>query len=181
MKTDISLLISLRSQGHRMLGRVSPTLFDVFPEGEEEVAYQYSSGRILLVTLSLFQRTKDKYVVIIDEQEPPLFFIISSVAYGAFNDRCLELRKTDYPFFTNDISYLNYKKVASTYDFIDERIPTKAQLIEQLRQDPSRIKGYLRKEDARTILIEIQDRPTDIERRDKRRIIKAFGDHINDR
>ncbi len=162
-----------------MLNARFPSLFDAMPDCPEKRACLYSQGKIICVTLSLDNVTKDKYVVLIDEDDPPLFFIINSKKYGIFNTCCLELSNSNYPFFRNDVSYLNYMKVATTIDFVNGKYPTKKQLIDELLLEPSRVKGPLRVEDAEIILCDIKNLTTDIEPKDKKRIISGLENYIN--
>jgi hypothetical protein len=155
-----------------------PALFSLFPDSPEKQAYLYSPCKILYVTLSLSFETKNKYIVLIDELDPPIFFLINSKKYGIFNKCCLEMRKERYDFLTNDVSYLNYMKIATTIDFIDGRYPTRQSLIDALNDNPSRVKGVLRIDDAEEILDGIKSKATDIEGRDKKRIITSFEKYI---
>lgn len=158
-----------------MLGDFS-SLLAAMPDCPEKSAFQYSPCKILCVTLSFKkpERRKNKFVVLMDEKEPPLFFIINTKEYG---DCCLGLRKEDYSFLDNPVSWLNYSQVSTSIDFVDG-LPTKASLLEQLDNDPGRIKGLLRIEDARAILEGIQKKKTNIERKDKNRIIPALENYI---
>jgi hypothetical protein len=151
-------------------------LLRTLPDGPEKEAYLYSTCKILYVELELFTKGKaNKYLVLLDEKEPPLFFLINSERYGLNNQCFLPLKKEDYPFLRKEISYLNYMKVVESFDFVSEdKYPTKQQLLDILSQAPERVKGVLNIKDAEELLEGIQNYSTDLEQQHKDRIIPAL-------
>jgi hypothetical protein len=160
-----------------------PNLIEMFPDGPEKEAYLYSSCKILYVELNLsFEgKPKKKFLVLIDAQEPPLFFLINSQKRGMFNQHDIPLYKADYPgVFTHEVSYLHYLSVANNFDFADSVLPTKEELLSELRQNTSCVKGLLRVEDAKAVLEGIDEHrlELDLNVEQEERIVQALGEYI---
>ena len=158
-------------------------ILDIFPEGPEKDSFLYSTCKILHIELSLtFEgEPKKKFLVLIDAEEPPLFFLINTVKRGIFNNKDIPLYRSDYPaIFTNEVSYLHYLSVADDFNFINNLPPTKEELMAILRKDPTCLKGVLRIEDAQAVLDGIEDHPRDLNLNEEqeRRIMKAFTEYI---
>ena len=121
------------------------SLLSRLPDGAVKDAYLYSTCRILYIELSLsFEaKPKKKFLVLVDSEEPPLFFLINTEKRGIFNNKDIPLFKKDYPqVFTNEVSYLHYLSVANDFDFA-ELPPTKEDLLTILRNESVVFCGYL--------------------------------------
>lgn len=155
-------------------------LLDFFPEGPEKDLFLYSACKILYIELNLALegKPKNKFVVLVDEEDPPLFFLINTKKRGIFNDNDIPLYKKDYPsVFTNEVSYLHYLSVAD--DFINGLPPTKEELLTILRNDFNCLKGALRIEDAQAILDGIKDHPNNLNLNayQEERVIKSLTEY----
>lgn len=151
-----------------------------FP-AELRKAFYYGAGRILYITLELeFEPRKNKFLVLLDDKEPPLFFLINSESRGLNQKHEIEMRSTDYKFLTKEVSYLNYDQTFETFDMVNHPMPTKKELLEILSKEPDRYKGKLRKVDAEALLYGVENEYTAINERDRIRIIAGLKNFLKD-
>ena len=142
-------------------------------------ALYYGAGRILYITLELeFEPRKNKFLVLLDDKEPPLFFLINSESRGLNQKHEIEMRRKDYKFLNNEVSYLNYDQTFETFDKVNHPMPTKKELLDILSREPDRYKGKLRKEDAEALLYGVENEYTAIDERDRLRIIAGLKEFI---
>lgn len=157
-------------------------LADAMPEALKRKFF-YKAGNILCLFLCLdFEPPKDKFLVLLDDQDPPLFFLINSRSRGIAQAHELELRHEDYEFLSNDVSFLNYDQTFESFDFVSS-LPSKEEIVQALLRDPTRFKGTLRKKDAEDLLYGVEYEAVAIEGRDKARIVsglKGFIESIAD-
>lgn len=151
-----------------------------FPAELREALY-YGAGRILYVTLELeFEPRKNKYLVLLDDKEPPLFFLINSESRGLNHQHEIEMCRSDYKFLTKEVSYLNYDQTFETFDSVDHPMPTKKELLDILSKESGRYKGKLRKVDAEALLYGVENECTAIDERDRIRIIAGLKNFLKD-
>ena len=123
---------------------------------------QYSPACILYLDLPLNftsngRSTKRKFLVFADDKEPPLFFVINSKSRHFGRVHQLELHKHDYDFLTNEISYLDYEQEYQAFDIDVSKMPTKADIIELLKNDRNTYKGHLTQKDAEALLFALEN------------------------
>lgn len=151
-----------------------------FPEELREALY-YGAGRILYITLELdFEPKKNKFLVLLDDKEPPLFFLINSESRGLNQKHEIEMRRTDYKFLTKEVSYLNYDQTFETFDKVSHPMPTRKDLLAILSKEPDRYKGKLRKADAEALLYGVENEYTAIDERERLRIVSGLKGFIKE-
>lgn len=155
-------------------------LIELMPEECIDDTILYSTGRILCLDTNFSNGfSESKYIVLMDDKEPPLYFFINSMKERRLWDYCvLELNASDYKFLKHT-SYLHYHSEVSSLDYIEDRLPTKEEIINVLRANPSRVKGYLKKEHAISMMNGIDDNPNDLTPIVKTRIRDALSIYIN--
>lgn len=138
----------------------------------------YQTGRIFLIELSLaFESPKNKFIVLMDDKEPPLFFLINSKRRGLDRNHDIELHNTNYSFLSKPVSYLDFD---ATYESYDETapLPTRQQILDLLAKEPDRYMGILRKKDAEDLLYGLTNLDTAIETDDLNRIVAGLEEFI---
>ena len=87
----------------------------LLPENE-----RYSTGSILYLETRFSNGiVKNKYLVLIDDEEPPLFFFINTKPdRRKWNECIIELSPERYTFLDH-ASYLDYFTEASALDYVD--------------------------------------------------------------
>lgn len=157
------------------------SLRSILPAELQEVFY-YNSGRILYINLELeFEPRKNKFLVLLDDKEPPLFFLINSESRGIDQRHEIVLRAADYHFLTKKESYLNYDQTYDTYDKVTHPMPTKQELLAILQQEPWRYKGELHIRDAKDLLYGVENEDTAIDERSRKRIVLGLENYIRDK
>lgn len=124
----------------------------------------YKAGHILRIPI-LFETQngeRNKFLVLLDDKEPPLFFLINSKSRGIKQAHEIKLYPKDYPFLTKEVSYLYYDTTYDTFDAVNFPIPTKREIIEQIKNNKDCHKGVLTKKDAQELLDAVRDEITDI-------------------
>lgn len=153
-------------------------LGSAFPPELREALY-YGADRILYVALELeFEPRKNKFLVLLDDKEPPLFFLINSELRGLNQKHEIEMSSSDYKFLTKGVSYLNYDQTFETFDKVNHPMPTKQELLDILSKEPERYKGKLRREDAKSLLYGVENEYTAIDERDRIRIVAGLKDFL---
>ena len=81
---------------------------------------KYSAASILFIEIPLeFPSNglskKRKFLVLADDKEPPLYFLINSASRRFGEAHQLKLYGKDYDFLTNEISYLDYEQEYQSY------------------------------------------------------------------
>ena len=146
---------------------------------EEKDEYYYQTGRIFCMELSLAfedrknKGRKDKFIVLMDDKEPPLFFLINSRPRGLDRNHHVELHRENYSFLTKKTSYLDYDSTFESYDEV-ESVPTRQEILDSLNSEPDRYKGVLKEEDAEALLYGVENFETAIEPDDLDRIIAGL-------
>lgn len=141
---------------------------------ENKDEYYYQTGRIFCMELPLvFENSKNKFIVLLDDKEPPLFFLVNSKRRGLNRNHDVELHKEDYSFLTKKVSYLDYDSTFESYDDV-MTVPTRQQILDLLDSEPDRYKGILKEKDAEALLYGIENNNTAIEADDLDRIIAGL-------
>lgn len=145
-----------------------------FMPRENNDEYYYQTGRIFCMELSLaFEGRKNKFIVLLDDKEPPLFFLINSQPRGLDRNHHVELHGENYSFLTKKISYLDYDSTFESYDDV-ESVPTRQEILDLINSEPDRYKGILKEEDAEALLYGVENSETAIEPVDLDRIIAGL-------
>lgn len=140
----------------------------------------YKAGHILRIPILFETRNgkRNKFLVLLDDKEPPLFFLINSRSIGINQPHELKLSPSDYPFLTKDVSYLYYDTTYETFDAVNFPIPTKQKILEYIRDDISCHKGFLTKNDAQALLDAVKYEDTDITLENIERIVAGLQSYI---
>ncbi len=149
-----------------------PDIFERLSIKQIERLY-YKAGHILRIPILLETQggKRNKFLVLLDDKEPPLFFLINSKSRGISQAHEIKLYPEDYPFLTKEISYLYYDTTYDTFDAVNYPAPTKREIIELIKQDRNCHKGVLTKKDAQELLDAVRNEITDIAEKNIVRII----------
>ena len=126
-------------------------------------------GRILCLSIMFpHQETpENKYVVVVKIGANPALMKINSLKRDSTD---LTLKKVDYPFFRNEESYLHCGSVWFNLITVEE-------VIKQLTDDSKRVKGKLKDDHIRELMVRV-DKSKELERGRKREIIEALKNSL---
>lgn len=143
-------------------------LGNLFPEDvrRESAVRQLTAGRVLYLTCDFTKPRKDKFVVVVAPEDPPLLLVVNS-KIAAFINAQPHLRDCQVALLTTDHDFLRRDSFLDCSKTIDSM--GREEIIGQLVADFSRIKGEL-SATARSQALEAIRRARTISKAHKRRI-----------
>lgn len=156
-----------------------PNIFENLSIDQIEKLY-YKAGHILRIPILLETQggKRNKFLVLLDDEEPPLFFLINSKSIGINQAHEIKLYPKDYPFLTKEVSYLYYDTTYDTFDAVKYPAPTKREIIELIKKDKNCHKGVLTRKDAQELLDAVRNEVTDITEKNILRITVGLRGYI---
>lgn len=145
---------------------------NAFPEDvrRESAVRQLTAGRVLYLTCDFTNPKKDKFVVMVALEDPPLLLVVNSKV-AAFINATPHLRDCQVTLHAADHDFLSHDSFLDCSQTVDSM--SREEIVGQLVADLSRIKGELSGA-ARSQALEAIGRARTISDIHKRRILAAL-------